>query len=102
GNIMRLFEHQFGIAYAPARDYVAHLITLQPLPLDHLAITTPCFVLHLLFVQILLMIFPFSKLMHIPGMFVNRWIMNRVYKEPAPGLPNIDVAAARQSAEGGV
>jgi len=108
GNIMRLFEHDLGIAYAPAKDYVAHLLMLKPLPMDHLAITTPFFVLHLLFVQILLMVFPFSKLMHVFGMFANRWIINRVYKDPASGLPNVDIAAARQagigvpSGEGGV
>lgn len=107
GNIMRLF-HDFTMPYAPAKDYVAHLIMLQPLPLDHQVLTNPFFVLHILFVQILLMVFPFSKLMHIPGMFVNRWIINRVYKDPAPGIPNVDVAAARQagigvpSGEGGV
>lgn len=108
GNIMRIFEHQFGLDYAPAKDFVAHLIMLQPLPLDHLAITTPFFVLHIFFVQILLMVFPFSKLMHVFGMFANRWIINRVYRDPAPGLPNVDIAAARQagigvpSGEGGV
>ncbi|MFZ5597224.1 MAG: respiratory nitrate reductase subunit gamma [Bacillota bacterium] len=108
GNIMRLWEHSLGIAYEPVKDYVTQLITFKPLPLDHEVLKTPLFVLHLLFVQILLMILPFSKLMHIPGMFAERWIINRVYKEPAPGLPNVDIEAARRagiglpSGEGGV
>jgi respiratory nitrate reductase gamma subunit len=108
GDIMRVFEHQFGIDYAPVKDYVGHLIMFKSLPFDHLALTTPLFVLHIFFVQILLMLFPFSKLMHVLGMFANRWIINRVYKDPAPGLPNVDIAAARQagigvpSGEGGV
>ncbi len=108
GNIMRLWEHDLGITYAPVKDYVTHLVMLMPLPMTHEVFTRPFFVLHLLFVQILLMIFPFSKLMHVFGMFAERWIINRVYKEPAPGLPNVDVQAARRaglglpSSEGGV
>jgi len=100
GNIMRLWEHDLGISYAPVKDYVTHLVMLQPVPMNHEVLTKPLFVLHLLFVQILLMIFPFSKLMHVFGMFAERWIVNRVYKEPAPGLPNVDVAAARAAGTG--
>lgn len=108
GNIMRIWEHDFGITYAPVKDYVTHLIMLQPIPADHEVFTKPFFMLHLLFVQILLMIFPYSKLMHVLGMFAERWIINRVYRDPDPGLPNIDIAAARKagvgipSGEGGV
>ncbi|MFZ5651867.1 MAG: respiratory nitrate reductase subunit gamma [Bacillota bacterium] len=100
GNVMRIWEHDLGIAYAPVKDYVTQLVMLQPVPLNHEVFTKPLFVLHLLFVQILLMIFPFSKLMHVFGMFAERWIINRVYRDPAPGLPNIDVAAARKDGLG--
>lgn len=100
GNIMRIFEHDLGITYAPVKDYVTHLVMLKPVPAGHEVFTKPFFVLHLLFVQILLMIFPFSKLMHVFGMFADRWIINRVYKDPAPGLPNVDVAAARAAGTG--
>lgn len=107
GNLMRLFEHDLGITYAPVKDYVTHLVMLKPVPAGHEVFTKPFFVLHLFFVQILLMIFPYSKLMHVLGMFAERWIINRVYKEPAPGLPNVDVDAARKAglglpSEGGV
>ncbi len=98
GNIMRLFD--VGIPYAPVKDYVTHLVMLQPLPANHEVLTKPFFVLHIFFVQILLMIFPFSKLLHVFGMFADRWIINRVYKEPAPGLPNVNVAAARAAGTG--
>ena len=100
GNLMRLFEHDLGLTYAPVRDYVAHLIMLQPIPAGHEVFTKPFFMLHLLFVQVLLMVFPYSKLMHVFGMFAERWIINRVYKDPAPGLPNIDVEAARKAGLG--
>lgn len=99
GNVMRLGDG-LGISYAPVKDYVTHLVMLKPIPLNHEVFTKPLFVLHLLFVQILLMIFPFSKLLHVFGMFAERWIINRVYKDPAPGLPNIDVAAARKAGLG--
>ncbi len=100
GNIMRLWEHDLGIAYAPVKDYITYLVMLKPIPADHEIFTKTFFFLHMLFVQILLMIFPFSKLMHVFGMFAERWIVNRVYREPAPGLPNIDVAAARAAGLG--
>ncbi|MFZ5632344.1 MAG: respiratory nitrate reductase subunit gamma [Bacillota bacterium] len=100
GNIMRLWEHDFGITYAPVKDYVTHLVMLKPVPAGHEVFTRPFFMLHLLFVQILLMIFPFSKLMHVLGMFAERWIINRPYRDPAPGLPNIDIAAARKAGLG--
>ncbi|MHB8916808.1 MAG: respiratory nitrate reductase subunit gamma [Desulfocucumaceae bacterium] len=100
GNIMRLWEHDLGITYAPVKDYVTHLVMLQPIPANHEVFTRPFFGLHLLFVQILLMVFPFSKLMHVFGMFADRWIINRVYKDPAPGLPNVDVKAARAAGLG--
>lgn len=100
GDIMRLFEHDLGITYAPVKDYVTHLVMLNPVPAGHEVFTKPFFVLHLFFVQILLMIFPFSKLLHVLGMFAERWIVNRVYKDPAPGLPNVDVGAARAAGTG--
>lgn len=95
GNIMRLFD-QFHIEYHLVRDYVIALFTLQPVVNMEL-LQSSFFLIHFLLVQILLIVFPFSKLMHLFGMFAERWIVNRVYHDPAPGMPNIDVAAARKA-----
>ena len=53
----------------------------------------PLFAVHMLLVQILMMVFPYSKLMHALGMFANRWILHKVYVDPAPGLPGITAPA---------
>ncbi len=93
GNIMRLFP-AVHVEYIEVRDYIVALALFQPV--THMPLLENWFFLcHYLMVQILLIIFPFSKLMHAFGMFAERWIVNRVYKDPAPGLPNVDVAAAR-------
>lgn len=97
GNLMRLFP-SVGMHYDVARDFCAALLTFQPINPE--VYHYPFFIVHFLFVQILLMVFPFSKLMHVFGMFAERWIVNRVYKDPAPGLPNIDIAAARKAGLG--
>ena len=99
GNFMRLFP-DFGIHYEPVKEFITHLIMLQPVPMDAEVMHKPLFVTHFLLVQVLLMVFPFSKLMHVLGMFAERYIVNRVYKDPAAGLPNIDVAAARKAGLG--
>lgn len=106
GDIMRLVP-SLSMEYAPAKEYVTYLVMLQPIPATAEVLHNVIFVIHLLLVQLLLIIFPFSKLMHILGMFAERWIINRPYTEPAPGLPNVDVPAARAAglglpAEGGV
>ncbi|MTI83546.1 MAG: nitrate reductase [Firmicutes bacterium] len=98
GNIMRLFR-QFHIEYEPVRDYIVALFTLQPVVGMEL-LESYFFLTHFLLVQILLIVFPFSKLMHLFGMFAERWIVNRVYHDPAPGMPNIDIPAARKAGLG--
>ncbi len=98
GNIMRLF-HAVHVEYEMVRDYILALILFQPVM--HMELLDNVFFLtHYLLVQVLLILFPFSKLMHLFGMFAERWIVNRVYKDPAPGLPNVDVAAARRAGIG--
>lgn len=98
GNIMRLFP-AVHVEYIEVRDYIVALALFQPV--THMPLLENWFFLcHYLMVQILLIIFPFSKLMHAFGMFAERWIVNRVYKDPAPGLPNVDVAAARKAGLG--
>ncbi|AEF95497.1 Nitrate reductase gamma subunit [Desulfotomaculum nigrificans CO-1-SRB] len=100
GNFMR-FVPAWGIEYAPVRDYVINLITLTPITPDMEVMHKPLFVLHLLLVQILMIIFPFSKLLHVFGMFAHRWIINRPYVEPAPGLPGAPVGGTGHAVSGG-
>lgn len=98
GNIMR-FVGPFHVEYELVREYIVALATFQSVM--HMEILeNGFFLVHYLLVQVLLIALPFSKLMHIFGMFGERWIVNRVYKDPAPGLPNIDVGAARKAGLG--
>lgn len=103
GNFMRLFP-DFGIHYEPVKEYVTNLILLQPIPAGAEVLHKPMFAIHLLLVQILLVVFPFSKLMHLFGMFGLRYIENRPYLDPEPGIPGVDmskhVPVARSTAGG--
>jgi nitrate reductase gamma subunit len=82
GNIMRLFP-DYRLGYAPVREYLAGLFLFNPQPLpDH-----TLFIMKYTLVMTLMIVFPFSKLMHSFGFFWERWIVNRPYKEPARGLP---------------
>ncbi|MEG6522809.1 respiratory nitrate reductase subunit gamma [Desulfotomaculum sp. 1211_IL3151] len=107
GNTMR-FVPEWGLHYEPVRDYVVQLLTFSAVTADMEVMHKPLFTIHLLLVQILAMILPFSKLLHIPGMFAHRWILTRPLVEPAPGLPGIPVggsghaASSGQSTSGGV
>lgn len=100
GNLMR-FVPEWGIHYEPVRDYVAHLLTFSAVTADMEVMHKPVFVIHLLLVQILMMYLPFSKLLHIPGMFAHRWIINRPYVEPAPGMPGVTVGGSGHNVSGG-
>ncbi|HUW64475.1 MAG TPA: respiratory nitrate reductase subunit gamma [Spirochaetia bacterium] len=88
GDIMRVFPAT-GIDYAPVRAWVTGIIMGAPVAMPQV----PLFAVHMLLVQILLMVFPFSKLMHSLGMFANRWILHKMYLEPAPGMPGITAPA---------
>lgn len=98
GNIMRLFP-AVNVGYVPVRDYMLALATFQPV-MGMSLLDNGFFLVHYLLVQVMLIILPFSKLMHLFGMFAERWIVNRVYKDPAPGIPDVDVAAARKAGIG--
>lgn len=87
GNIMRLVP-AYGTEYEVARTFFIQFGTFQAIEYAHFNIV---FILHLLAVQLLLIIFPFSKLLHSVGMFAERWIINRPYVEPAPGMPGANV-----------
>jgi nitrate reductase gamma subunit len=90
GNVMRLVP-AYGTEYQVAQTFFIQFGTFQPIEYAHFNIV---FVLHLLAVQLLLIVFPFSKLLHSAGMFVNRWILDRPYVEPAPGLPGAKVSVS--------
>ena len=86
GNLMR-YVPEWGIHYEPVRDYVWNLLTLTPVTSGMEVMHKPLFIIHLLLALILMIVFPFSKLLHSAGMFAHRYIINRPYVEPAPGLP---------------
>jgi nitrate reductase gamma subunit len=65
GNIMRFYTH-FDIT--EARTYFATLLTFQSVQVP----SDPMFLLHLFLVQLLLIILPFGKLLHIPGVFYSK------------------------------
>ncbi|MEG6617416.1 respiratory nitrate reductase subunit gamma [Peptococcaceae bacterium 1198_IL3148] len=91
GNVMRLLPDAYGIDYLTAQTYLVQLATFQAVDTSNFNII---FILHLLFVQLLMIIFPFSKLLHSVGMFAERWIINRPYVEPAPGMPGANVSVS--------
>lgn len=84
GDYMR-FVPAVHMTYAEVREFMAGLILFNPQPLPDNAF----FLYHFLFVQILMIVFPFSKLMHVFGMFWERWAVNRPYKEWPVGMPNV-------------
>ncbi|WP_066634112.1 respiratory nitrate reductase subunit gamma [Desulfolucanica intricata] len=89
GNFMRLIP-EYAVHYEEAKAIIAGIITFNPIAIPDNNIF---FTIHFFLVQVLLMVFPFSKLMHVLGMFVERNIVNRVYKETPLGLPGINAPA---------
>jgi len=73
GMYMRLFDE---ISYGVVKDYVVGLLTLHPIaPPDHLGFMT-----HFTLIQLLLLYFPYSKLMHTCGIFISRWLITRPHE----------------------
>ncbi|MCL6635124.1 MAG: respiratory nitrate reductase subunit gamma [Peptococcaceae bacterium] len=91
GDIMRLVP-DWGIHYEPVKEYFTYLFMLQPVPAGAEILHKPLVAVHVLLVQILMVIFPFSKLMHVFGMFALRYVENRPYQEPEPGIPGVDLS----------
>ncbi|MBO8127899.1 MAG: respiratory nitrate reductase subunit gamma [Peptococcaceae bacterium] len=83
GNYMRLVP-EVHMTYAEVREFLAGLFLFSPEPLPENVL----FVWKFFLVQVLMIVFPFSKLMHAFGFFWERWIVNRPYKEAPLGLPN--------------
>lgn len=66
GNYLHMPEARVDIN--TVRDYLAGLITLQPGPLPD----NEVFAIHFILVNILVMYFPFSKMVHIAGLLINQ------------------------------
>ncbi|MDA8227107.1 MAG: respiratory nitrate reductase subunit gamma [Desulfitobacterium hafniense] len=73
GMYMRWFAD---VPYSVVRSYLAGLLTLRPIaPPDNSA-----FMVHFTLVQLLLLYFPYSKLMHACGLFFSRWLITRPHE----------------------
>ncbi len=70
GDIMRFSSH---FDLNAVRHYLAALFSLQSAPTP----SDPWFLLHFFFGQILIMYIPFSKLLHIPGIFYSKSLICR-------------------------
>jgi nitrate reductase gamma subunit len=76
----------FHVDLQAVRAYMGGLINLHPIPFPH----SPLFIVHFLLVNILLLYFPSSRLMHSAGFFVNRAMLVEappVYPTPARNAP---------------
>jgi nitrate reductase gamma subunit len=89
GNHMRFVHIDLPVIQA----YLGSLIQLSPTPIPR----DPLFIVHVIFVQILLIYFPFSKLVHLVGALVSRAIVSspvasqRTAVEIGPVQPNTTV-----------
>ncbi len=73
GMYMRLFDE---ISYEVVQNYLIGLITFHPVQLpEHTA-----FLFHFTLVQLLLLYFPYSKLVHSCGIFFSRWLIVRPHE----------------------
>jgi nitrate reductase gamma subunit len=80
GMHMRVTTHEVDLPVI--RSYLGNLLTFSPTPVPHDWV----FISHYFLVNVLLMYFPFSKMAHLAGFFVNRSILT----EPAPVYPTPD------------
>lgn len=73
GMYMRLFQE---VSYEAVQSYLIGLLTFHPIPLpDNIG-----FIFHFTLVQLLLLYFPYSKLMHSCGIFFSRWLIVRPHE----------------------
>jgi len=73
GMYMRLFHE---VTYEAVQTYLIGLLTFHPVPFpDNMA-----FIFHFTLVQLLLLYFPYSKLMHSCGLFISRWLIVRPHE----------------------
>jgi nitrate reductase gamma subunit len=87
GMSMRLGDD--AVELAAVRAYAAGLLTLQPVPIPH----PWAFISHLTLVNVLLLYLPFSKLIHMVGIFFGRALVT----QPPAGYPTPVGAGCRIS-----
>ena len=73
GIAMRLFSN---VTYLEVAQYLKGIFTFHPVPPP----PSPVFLIHFTLVELLLLYFPFSKLMHSCGIFFSRWLITRPYE----------------------
>lgn len=73
GMYMRWFDH---VTYMEVAHYLRGIFSMHPVP----APSSPAFLLHFTLVQLLLLYFPSSKLMHSCGIFFSRWLITRPHE----------------------
>lgn len=84
----------FHVDLKAVRAYMGGLLSLNPVPFPH----SPPFIIHFMFVNMLLLYFPFSRLLHSAGFFVNRAMLVEappVYPTPARNAPRSDFATKK-------
>jgi nitrate reductase gamma subunit len=84
----------FHVDTQAVRAYMGGLISLNPVPFPH---SLP-FIIHFMLVNMLLLYFPFSRLLHSAGFFVNRAMLAEappVYPTPACNAPRSDFATGK-------
>ena len=96
GNHMRLPGVHVDLPAIKA--YMGGLLTFSPIAIPENAI----FISHFILVNILLMYFPFSKLVHVAGFFINRaMLVEKAPEYPTPaGTPARSAFATKQSSSG--
>lgn len=73
GMYMRMFHE---VSYEAVHGYLIGLLTFHPVPLP----SNMGFIFHFTLVQLLLLYFPYSKLMHSCGIFISRWLIVRPHE----------------------
>jgi len=73
GMYMRWFDH---VTYIEVAHYLKGILLMNPVSPP----SSNAFLLHFSLVELLLLYFPSSKLMHSCGIFVSRWLITRPYE----------------------
>jgi nitrate reductase gamma subunit len=84
----------FHVDLPAVRTYMGGILRLQPTPLPH----SPLFVIHFLLVNLLLLYFPFSRLLHAAGYFVNRSMLTEappIYPTMSGNVPRTPFATGK-------
>jgi nitrate reductase gamma subunit len=88
---MLMYLPGFHVELRDVRAYMAGLLLFDPVPLPQ----SPVFITHFLLVNLLMLYFPFSRMLHSAGFFVNRLMLAEappVYPTPGHSAPRSDFA----------